>query len=78
MSTRARSHAHTRWQQVRYWIREFFGENDYARYVADWNARHPEGGAAAAHGGGHRLLTEREFFDERLRIKYGGGVQRCC
>jgi uncharacterized short protein YbdD (DUF466 family) len=45
-----------------------------ARYVADWNARHPEGGAAATHGGGHRLLTEREFFDERLRIKYGGGV----
>jgi uncharacterized short protein YbdD (DUF466 family) len=77
MSTRARLHARARWQRARYWIREFFGENDYARYVADWRARHPEGGAAA-HGGGHRLLTEREFFDERLRIKYGGGVQRCC
>jgi uncharacterized short protein YbdD (DUF466 family) len=66
-------------REIRYWVREFFGENDYARYVAEWRAAH--GGiepAAADPAAGHRLLTEREFFADRCRLKYGTGVQRCC
>ena len=57
-----------------HWTREFFGENDYPRYVAEWQARHSIRSAEP----GHRLLTAREFFNERLRIRYGGGVNRCC
>jgi uncharacterized short protein YbdD (DUF466 family) len=66
--------------RLRYWIREFFGENDYPRYVAEWRASHgDERGAGAGSGeSGHRLMTEREFFAERLRVKHGGTVQRCC
>jgi uncharacterized short protein YbdD (DUF466 family) len=64
-----------RWHEALYWVREFLGENDYPRYVAEWEAGH----VAHAHPGGeHRLLTEREFFAERCRLKYGAGVQRCC
>ncbi len=70
------------WGRLRYWIREFFGENDYARYVAEWKARHgeSEGGVSSSVPAGreHRLLTEREFFSERCRVRYGSGVQRCC
>jgi uncharacterized short protein YbdD (DUF466 family) len=81
--------------RLHYWIREFLGENDYARYVAEWHAAHrsiedcatratsparaAESSAGAARASaGHRLMTEREFFAERLRVKYGGAVQRCC
>ncbi len=71
-----------KWRRLGYWIREFFGENDYARYVAEWNARPIEseaGSSSGAPGGSeHRLLTEREFFSERCRVRYGSGVQRCC
>ena len=62
----------SRWQRLHYWIREFLGENDYARYLEEWRRLH--GGTAE----GHRPLTAREFFGERLRVKYGGSVQRCC
>ena len=69
------------WRAARYWVREFFGENDYARYVADWQARHTGGEAGMActlpAGAEHRMMTEREFFSYRLQIRYGNGVQRC-
>lgn len=61
------------WRQARYWVREFFGENDYARHVAEWEARHAGTGPDET----HRLMTEREFFEYQLQIKYGGVVQRC-
>ena len=64
------------WRWVLHWTREFFGENEYPRYVAEWQARHATIPAELAPG--HRLLTAREFFDDRLRIRYGGGVNRCC
>ena len=64
------------WRDVRFWVREFLGENDYERYVAEWHARHsatpPDAGDAE-----HRLMTPREFFRERCAVKYGS-VQRCC
>lgn len=61
------------WNQARYWVREFFGENDYARYVAEWQARHAE----LAPDETHHLMTEREFFDYQLQVKFGGAIQRC-
>jgi uncharacterized short protein YbdD (DUF466 family) len=62
----------SRWGQLLFWVREFLGEHDYARYAADWQARH------ADDADGARPLTEREFFDERCRLRYGPGTQRCC
>lgn len=61
------------WASARYWVREFFGENDYARHVAEWQARH----AGIEPDGTHHLMSEREFFEYRLKIKYGGVIQRC-
>jgi uncharacterized short protein YbdD (DUF466 family) len=66
------------WRWLVYWTREFFGEHDYARYVADWNARHAAAFDPPGVTPGHRLLTAGEFFSERLGIRYGGGVNRCC
>ena len=70
-----------RFDTARYWVREFFGENEYARYVADWQARHAAGdhpeACSLVPGGEHRMMSEREFFDYRLNIKYGGAIQRC-
>ena len=71
---------HERWRTLCYWVREYFGENDYAQYVAEWQARHPAGGTAtpnALEPPGHHLMTEREFFTYRLGIKYGTNFQRC-
>jgi uncharacterized short protein YbdD (DUF466 family) len=69
-------------RRLLYWIREFFGENDYARYLGEWRARHvtgePGSSTGARVGSEHRPLTEGEFFAERCRVRYGGGVQRCC
>jgi uncharacterized short protein YbdD (DUF466 family) len=56
-----------------YWLREFFGENAYARYVADWQARH----AGMPPTGEHRLLTEREFFSNWIEQRYGSASGRC-
>ena len=74
------SNARVRWRTIRYWIREFLGENDYERYVAEWHARHSATSDSEHDGSetGHRLLTPREFFRERCAVKYGSGVQRCC
>lgn len=59
-----------------WWVREFFGEHEYERYLADWQARHP--GLDPATAGPHRPMTRREHFDFRLEIRYGGTIQRCC
>lgn len=62
-----------RWERLLYWVREFVGENDYARYVAEWQAKH----AGLECADGHRPMTEREFFAYRTELKFGGVVQRC-
>ena len=64
-----------RGRQLAYWVHEFFGENAYPRYVAAWQARH---GSTSDSRAEHRLLTEREFFNQRLERTYGGDFQRCC
>jgi uncharacterized short protein YbdD (DUF466 family) len=64
------------WQQLRhagYAVADLFGEHDYARYLADWEARHAHGPTE------ERPMSAREFFDWRLEQKYGGGApRRCC
>ena len=59
-----------------WWVQEYFGEHDYDRYLADWHARHAT--LDAADETMHRPMTRRAFFEQRLQIKYGGTVQRCC
>ncbi|HEY0583284.1 MAG TPA: YbdD/YjiX family protein [Chloroflexota bacterium] len=58
---------------VAYQVAEAFGEHDYDRYVATWNARHVGQTPTAE----HRPMSAREFFDWRVERKYGGGFSRC-
>jgi uncharacterized short protein YbdD (DUF466 family) len=56
-----------------YWVREFFGENAYERYVAEWQARH----AGMPPDSTHRMLTQREFFSSWIERRYGVTTGRC-
>lgn len=65
-----------RGQLIRYWVAEYFGENDYARYVAEWQSQHSDLENEARTE--HHMMTPREFYEYRLDIKYGKKMQRCC
>jgi uncharacterized short protein YbdD (DUF466 family) len=60
--------------QIRFWVREFLGENAYDRYLVEWHRRHTNFDP----GGEHRPLSEREFFTQRIEDKYSAGGGRCC
>ncbi len=61
-----------------WWLREYFGENDYARYREAWRARHAAAGDTCdAAGHQHHLMTEREYFTWRLSHKYGSAINHC-
>jgi uncharacterized short protein YbdD (DUF466 family) len=45
-----------------------FGMPDYAAHCRHLREQHP----------GRPLPTEREFFDEFVRARYGDGPTRCC
>ncbi len=49
-------------------LRRMLGMPDYAGHVAHLRARHP----------GRPVPTEREFYEEYLRTRYGDGPTRCC
>ena len=49
-------------------IRRIAGMPDYAGHLDHLRRCHPE----------RVLPTEKEFFEEYLRCRYGGGVTRCC
>ena len=49
-------------------IRRIAGMPDYAGHLEHLRRCHPERG----------VPTEKEFFEEYLRSRYGGGVTRCC
>lgn len=67
-----------RWQQLCWWVREYFGENDYGRYVAAWQARHSaQSDCTERESGEHRLLSPSEYFTWRLTHKYSVGVTHC-
>jgi uncharacterized short protein YbdD (DUF466 family) len=59
-----------------WWVREYFGEHAYDRYLADWQMRHP--GYDVTEDGAHRPMSRRAFFEQQLEVRYGGRVQRCC
>ena len=49
-------------------LRRVLGMPDYAGYLAHLRAHHPDRPAP----------TEREFYDQYLRTRYGDGATRCC
>jgi len=49
-------------------LKQVVGMPDYARYLAHRQEAHP----------GCPLLSEREFYDQYIAMRYGGGVTRCC
>ena len=49
-------------------LRRVVGMPDYGAYVAHLRACHPE----------RPVPTERQFYDEYLRTRYGDGPTRCC
>jgi len=59
-----------------WWVQEYFGEHEYDRYLADWQARHAALDPAAR--ADHQPMSRRAFYAHRLEVKYGGTVQRCC
>lgn len=44
------------------------GVPNYDAYVAHMGANHPD----------KPVMTYREFFDNRQKARYGGGMSRCC
>lgn len=49
-------------------LRRVLGMPDYAAHLAHLRAHHP----------GCPVPTEREFYEEYLRTRYGDGPTRCC
>jgi uncharacterized short protein YbdD (DUF466 family) len=49
-------------------LRRMLGMPDYAAYCAHVREHHP----------GRPLPSEREFFDQFVRARYGDGPTRCC
>jgi uncharacterized short protein YbdD (DUF466 family) len=49
-------------------LKRLLGMPDYAAYVAHLQTCHPE----------RPVPSEREFYDEYVRTRYGDGPTRCC
>jgi uncharacterized short protein YbdD (DUF466 family) len=49
-------------------LRRIAGMPDYGAYIEHLRSAHPE----------RPVPTEREFYDEFVRLRYGGGTSRCC
>jgi uncharacterized short protein YbdD (DUF466 family) len=49
-------------------LRSIAGMPDYAAHIRHLRRYHPE----------RRLPTEREFYEEFVRVRYGEGTTRCC
>jgi len=49
-------------------LRRIVGMPDYPAYVAHLRTSHPE----------RPIPSEREFYDEYVRTRYGDGPTRCC
>ncbi len=56
------------WSRLRSAFKQIVGMPDYARYLEQANLEHPH----------CRRLSEREFYDQYLAQRYGGGATRCC
>jgi uncharacterized short protein YbdD (DUF466 family) len=49
-------------------LRHIAGMPDYAAHVEHLRHRHP----------GQPIPTERQFYEEYVRARYGDGITRCC
>jgi uncharacterized short protein YbdD (DUF466 family) len=49
-------------------LKRVLGMPDYAAYLAHHRARHPD----------CPVLTQREYYDQYVRSRYGAGASRCC
>jgi uncharacterized short protein YbdD (DUF466 family) len=49
-------------------LRRVLGMPDYQRYLGHLRACHPD----------RPVPTEREFYDDYVRTRYGDGPTRCC
>jgi uncharacterized short protein YbdD (DUF466 family) len=49
-------------------FKQIVGMPDYPRYIAHAREHHP----------GCPLLSEREYYEQYLATRYGGGGTRCC
>lgn len=56
------------WARLASLVRRITGMPDYAAYTAHLRRCHPE----------RPVPSEREFFAEYLRTRYGDGASRCC
>jgi uncharacterized short protein YbdD (DUF466 family) len=56
------------WADIVGTLRRVAGMPDYAAYVAHLRRCHPE----------RAVPSEREYFDEYVRARYGDGPTRCC
>jgi uncharacterized short protein YbdD (DUF466 family) len=56
------------WARLATLVRRVTGMPDYAAYAAHLRRCHPD----------RPVPSEREFFNEYLRTRYGDGASRCC
>lgn len=49
-------------------VRRLMGMPDYRAYVEHSRTRHPE----------RAIPSEREYYEQYLERRYGGGTSRCC
>jgi uncharacterized short protein YbdD (DUF466 family) len=49
-------------------LRRLAGMPEYEAYISHLRQHHPE----------HPVPSEREFYDEYIRCRYGDGPTRCC
>lgn len=60
--------ARTRWTAATRGLRRISGMPDYPAYLEHLRTHHP----------GCPLPTEREYFEDYLKGRYGAGFGRCC
>ena len=56
------------WSRMLTVLRQVSGMPDYRRYLAHMAERHA----------GCAVLTEKEFYEQYVNIRYGNGASRCC
>jgi len=49
-------------------LKRVCGMPDYHGYLAHMRERHS----------GSAVLSEREYFEQHMQVRYGSGVTRCC
>ena len=49
-------------------VKRVCGMPDYAGYLTHMTEKHP----------GCAVLSEKEFFEVQLQVRYGNGASRCC